>query len=409
VDFVLEGADACVQLADHRVGADDGLTAAGFEFAAQEDDLLGQQSLDVAGKVHGVQGCLGKEPIDECVLFHTVRLRRPGVERSDTWPLRENPSSLRSSPDVTLGKRDSGYTRAIERTEMSKITVDARACIQCGACVRVCAIASVFEIRDGASVAVRPERCWGCGQCVSVCPVDAIDHDAFPLEKCPLVDNGRRPTAEQLAILMQTRRSTRTFAERPVPRDIVRDLVSASRWAPSAQNSQDVDWVAIDDRARIAEMSKATVDEIRRFSRLMRHPVLRGVLRLFLGRELTKSAGSNPRAGEELLDRWTEGLDPIFYNAPVVLVGHTRSRRAFARDDAIYAAYNLMLAAERQGLSTCQIGIFQMTAEHSGKVRRMLGLSEGRTAQVTLVLGYPLHPFRRLVPRRLPELVWNPR
>ncbi len=292
---------------------------------------------------------------------------------------------------------------------MSKITVDARACIQCGACVRVCAIADVFEIRDGASVAVRPEKCWGCGQCVSVCPVDAIDHDAFPLEKCPLVDNGRQPTGEQLAILMRARRSARTFAERPVPRDIVRDLASVSRWGPSAQNSQDVDWIAIDDRARITEMSKATLDEIRRFSHLMRHPLLRGILRLFLGRELTKSAGSNPRAGEELLDRWAKGLDPVFYNAPVVLVGHTRSRRAFARDDAIYAAYNLMLAAERQGLSTCQIGIFQMTAEHSNKVRRMLGLSEGRTAQVTLVLGYPLHPFRRLVPRRMPELVWNPR
>ncbi|MCX6099574.1 MAG: nitroreductase family protein, partial [Candidatus Bipolaricaulota bacterium] len=310
---------------------------------------------------------------------------------------------------VTRGNRDSGYAWPIERIRMSKITVDARACIQCGACVRVCAIADVFEIRDGASVAARPEKCWGCGQCVSVCPVDAIDHDAFPLEKCPLVDNGRQPTGEQLAILMRARRSARTFAERPVPRDIVRDLASVSRWGPSAQNSQDVDWVAIDDRARITEMSKATLDEIRRFSHLMRHPVLRWVLRLFLGRELTKSAGRNPRAGEELLDRWAKGLDPVFYNAPVVLVGHTRSRRAFARDDAIYAAYNLMLAAERQGLSTCQIGIFQMTAEHSNKVRRMLGLSEGRTAQVTLVLGYPLHPFRRLVPRRMPELVWNPR
>jgi len=227
--------------------------------------------------------------------------------------------------------------------------------------------------------------------------------------QCPLIDNGRQPTGEQLAILMRARRSARTFAERPVPRDIVRDLASVSRWGPSAQNSQDVDWIAIDDRARITEMSKATLDEIRRFSHLMRHPVLRGVLRLFLGRELTKSAGRNPRVGEELLDRWAKGLDPVFYNAPVVLVGHTRSRRAFARDDAIYAAYNLMLAAERQGLSTCQIGIFQMTAEHSNKVRRMLGLSEGRTAQVTLVLGYPLHPFRRLVPRRMPELVWNPR
>ncbi len=291
---------------------------------------------------------------------------------------------------------------------MSQIRVDAKACLQCGACVQVCAIARVFEIRDGSSVAVRPEACWGCGQCVSVCPVDAIDHDEFPFEKCPLINRGREPTAEQLTALLRARRSTRTFAERPVARDAVRDLVSISRWGPSAGNSQDVDWAAIDDRARITELSKATIDQIRLFSRLATNPIVRPFIRLLLGREMVKNAARSQRLGDDMLERWAQGRDPLFHNAPVVLVGHTRGRRPFARDDAVYAAYNLMLAAERQGLATCQIGIFQMALERSRKVRRMLGLSEGRNAQIVLVLGYPQHPFRRLVPRRTPELIWNP-
>ena len=291
---------------------------------------------------------------------------------------------------------------------MSQIRVDATACLRCGACVQVCATARVFEIRDDTSVAVRPEACWGCGQCVSVCPVDAIDHDEFPLEKCPLIDRGREPTAEQLTVLLRARRSTRTFAERPVAREVVRDLVSSSRWGPSAGNSQDVDWAAIDDRARITELSKATIDQIRRFGRLGKNPITRLVLRLFFGREMVKNAARSVRLGDDMLDRWSQGRDPLFHNAPVVLVGHTRGRRPFARDDAIYAAYNLMLMAERQGLATCQIGFFQIVLERSRKVRRMLGLPEGRNAQVVLVLGYPQHPFRRLVPRRTPELTWNP-
>jgi nitroreductase/NAD-dependent dihydropyrimidine dehydrogenase PreA subunit len=291
---------------------------------------------------------------------------------------------------------------------MSQITVDARACIRCGACVRVCAMAHVFEIGDGASTAVRPDACWGCGQCVSACPVDAIDHDGFPLERCPLIDRGRELTPNQLVLLLRSRRSCRTFAERPVPRDVVRELVNVSRWGPSAENSQDVDWIAIDDRARITELSKAAIDQIRLFARLGKNPITRLVVRLLFGREMAKNAARTAQFGDDLLDRWSEGTDPLFYNAPVVLIGHARSRRPFAGDDAIYAAYNLMLGAERLGLSTCQIGIFQMVIEKSGKVRRMLGLPENRDAQVILVLGYPLHPFRRLVPRRTPELVWNP-
>ncbi len=292
---------------------------------------------------------------------------------------------------------------------MSAIRVDAKACIRCEACVHVCTTAHVFEVHGEVSSAVRPEACWGCGQCVSVCPTDAIDHDAFPLEKCSLIDNGRMPTADQLVLLLRARRSARTFADRPVSRDVVRELVNVSRWGPSAQNSQDVDWVAIDDRVRITELSKATIDQIRRFAALGKNPLTRFALRLFLGREMARNAARSSRFGDEMLERWSRGSDPLFHNAPVVLIGHSLSRRPFARDDAIYAAYNLMLAAERQGLSTCQIGIFQVVVERSRKVRRMLGLPEDRESQVILVLGYPQHPFRRVVPRRTPELVWNPR
>jgi nitroreductase/NAD-dependent dihydropyrimidine dehydrogenase PreA subunit len=292
---------------------------------------------------------------------------------------------------------------------MGKIAVDSMACVRCGACVQVCAIANVFDMGDGAAVAVRPELCWGCGQCVAVCPVDAIDHESFPLEKCPLVDDGRRLTAEQLEDLLRARRSVRTFAERPVPRDTVREILGVARWGPSASNGQDVDWVILDDRARIAELSRATLGEVRRLGRLLRLPLFRGIVRVLFGKELAKSASRNRQAGEELLERWAKGLDPVFYNAPVVLVGHTRSRRPFARDDAVYAAYNLMLAADRHELSTCQMGIFQMAFAHSRKIRRMLGLPEGRTAQIAIVLGYPAHVFRRFLPRRMPEILWNPR
>ena len=81
----------------------------------------------------------------------------------------------------------------------------------------------------------------------------------------------------------------------------------------------------------------------------------------------------------------------------------------FGRDNAIYATYNVMLAAQRSDLATCQIGFFQAVAARSGRLCREIGIPEGRVPQVAVALGYPLHTFRRVPPRRTPDLAWNPR
>lgn len=292
---------------------------------------------------------------------------------------------------------------------MSKITVDDKACILCGACANVCAGAHVYELGNRSAVAVRPEACWGCGQCVSVCPVDAIDHDDFPLDKCPPIDERHLPPIDDLLNLFRSRRSNRTFSDRDVSRELVRELVSVGRWAPTASNNQGLDWTAIDDRTRIAELSEATVRTLLRVARMARNPLVRLILRLVLGRENAQAARRGLAGAQSLADRAQEGVDPIFYRAPVLLIGHTKPSSMFGRDDAIYATYNLMLAAERHGLATCQIGLFQLPLARSRKLRRAASLPEGRVPQVCLVLGYPQYQFRRMVLRRIPDLVWNPR
>ncbi len=54
-----------------------------------------------------------------------------------------------------------------------KPVVDKEKCIGCGTCVSVCP-QNVFEMKDGKSVAARPQDCVGCSSCVENCPVEAI-------------------------------------------------------------------------------------------------------------------------------------------------------------------------------------------------------------------------------------------
>ena len=292
---------------------------------------------------------------------------------------------------------------------MALITIDEKACIRCGECVDVCAIAHVFELTDASSVPVNPDACWNCGQCVAGCPTDAIDHDAFPLEDCPIIERGELPSRDALIAEFRMRRSQRAFQDTPIDRDVVRDIVSLGRWAPTASNSQSVDWLAFDDPARIGELSRCAVDDMSRFVRLAHNPLMRFILPLIIGRSATRQIRHASGLVKRLQTARNSGEDPIFYHAPVVLIGHCPSKNRFGRDDSVYAAYNMMLTAESFGLGTCQIGFFQIMAEKSGRLLKRVGLPKGRSPQIAIAIGYPRHAFRRGLPRRSPNLTWNSR
>jgi nitroreductase len=203
------------------------------------------------------------------------------------------------------------------------------------------------------------------------------------------------------------RRSLRIFRDRPVPRQVVQELVDAARWVPSAGNEQPVDWLAFDDPARIPALSAQVVAALARTARLLRSPLLRPFLWLALGAEKVKAGLESAEGMEHLAQKHAQGEDPIFRRAPVVLIAHVPAGDYFGRDNAVYAAYNLMLAAQRMGLGTCQIGYFNVALERGRQLRRALGLPEGRQPEVALVLGYPQYRFRRVLPRRQPNLVWD--
>jgi nitroreductase/NAD-dependent dihydropyrimidine dehydrogenase PreA subunit len=269
---------------------------------------------------------------------------------------------------------------------MAVIEVDPAVCTSCGACIVLCSSAAVYAEVEGRVQAVAPQQCWDCGHCVAACPVDAIRHSDFALDDCPLVDRAILPAIEGLVMAFRSRRSARVFLDRPVPRTLVRRLVDIARWAPTAGNRQPVDWLAFDDSRQIAALSAGTVAALN-----------------------TPQNGAKVDPDYERLAQSQEaGEDPIFFRAPVLLVAMVPDEAAaFGRDDAAYAAYNLMLAAEGAGLGTCLIGYFIGALARDQGLRTLLGLPAGHRAEVALVLGYPRYRFRRAVPRRLMRILWN--
>lgn len=77
--------------------------------------------------------------------------------------------------------------------------------------------------------------------------------------------SGREGTGvaeRSLAALMRTRRAVRRFEDRPVPDDLVREILEAGRWAPSPANLQPTRFVWVKDAA-----TKTALQELARESK----------------------------------------------------------------------------------------------------------------------------------------------
>lgn len=61
------------------------------------------------------------------------------------------------------------------RLSQKKMTIDANACVNCGACAKVCPTATISK-PDGGKYQIQPAECLVCRKCVEVCRFNAIQY-----------------------------------------------------------------------------------------------------------------------------------------------------------------------------------------------------------------------------------------
>jgi nitroreductase len=139
---------------------------------------------------------------------------------------------------------------------------------------------------------------------------------------------------------IKTRRSVRRFKKERVPPNLLKEVLEAARWAPSARNSQPWRFIII-------------VDE-----------------------DLKKRVANATTAGKFLAE------------APlgIAVAVNTRATRHPAEDGAA-ATMNILLAAHALGLGACWIGSYGSSYEE--EVKRILGVPEGWALLSIIALGYP--------------------
>jgi ferredoxin len=116
---------------------------------------------------------------------------------------------------------------------MTNIIVDQERCTRCGICVKVCLPGIIDAVDENHLPQVQETnapRCMNCGHCEAFCPSQALLLDFSPDEKVPLLAGAGTISPEDITVYLKKRRSVRHFTEKPVPKEIVLEILDIARY-----------------------------------------------------------------------------------------------------------------------------------------------------------------------------------
>jgi nitroreductase len=192
---------------------------------------------------------------------------------------------------------------------------------------------------------------------------------------------------------MRTLNSVRAFRPDPVPRAVVRQVIEAATWAPSARNAQPWFFVAVDDpqaKAAIAQhylqawrAAQAYTESAGADRDIETRPEYAGMMRAV--DDLATHLADVPVLVLVGLD--TAQLGPIADSAGNILAPLSAYASIFP------AVQNLMLAARSHGLGST------LTTLHTffeNEIRALLGIPSTVHLAALIPMGYPQRAFRAL-------------
>lgn len=160
------------------------------------------------------------------------------------------------------------------------------------------------------------------------------------------------------------RRSVRNYADKEVPDEIIKEIIRAGTYAPTAVNKQPWRFVVVknrqlieqyDDRARKAFLAAYKDTENPDLARYVQYL-------------------SNPKTR-------------LFYRAPVLILVFA-SPDVINDHDCALAAENMMLGAQSLGIGSCWIGLAGGLG-YDAEFLKEVGVPEGHKLIAPLIFGYP--------------------
>jgi nitroreductase/NAD-dependent dihydropyrimidine dehydrogenase PreA subunit len=315
-----------------------------------------------------------------------------------------------------------------QTVQMGVMTVDVEKCTRprgskCQLCLENCPF-KAWEIPGDNQVPLVKEEyeCFSCYNCMAACPRDAVSivesyhvqegpfaTDPHPLPaKLPIPPQDAEGNPDEWNPIEEAvfhRRSVRNYKDKSVPEPIIRRVLEAGRFAPSAGNCQPWKFIVVTDRAFIREMDEAICGAMNMTFKAYTDDEL--VKNLAAGYEARPNPGSyDPRVIQGGIGAIARRYMPTFLGAPAVILiaGDERAIGGAAINVGI-CGQNMNLVANSLGIKACWVG-FSGVVNMLPAFREKLGLRPPWTIVSSLVLGYPRFKQEGVVPREFRPIAW---
>jgi len=270
------------------------------------------------------------------------------------------------------------------------IVIDEKKCKRDGICVAECPV-HIIKMKDDKSLPVPVEgamaQCIKCGHCVAVCPYGALKHNALESAAFLPVNKKLTLTLEQAEQFLRARRSIRAYQAKAVEHEKLAKLIDIARYAPTAKNTQLVNWIVVDSPQKVKKLTGMAMEQFRKMAQ-DKHPI------------------AQKYNFESVVSGWDKGIDGICRGAPALIIAHSLKEYGLASVDCASALAYLELVAPVLGLGTCWAGFFMIAAAMCKPLEQALGLPQGHAIQGTLMAGYPKYQYYSLPPRDEPKIAW---
>lgn len=266
-----------------------------------------------------------------------------------------------------------------------------------------------------------PYECFSCYNCMVACPQDAIsivevyhvDDGFWATEPCvpakrPLQPRDADGNPDKWNVIEQAvfyRRSVRNFKDRPVPESIIRRVLEAGRFAPTAGNCQPWKFIVVTDKALLKAIDEAIVGMLGMIYKMYMDD--EQVKNLALSYEANPDPGGwDPRVVMGGFGSVLRGDLPPLLHAPVLIIILGDQRAISGPDINIgICGQNMNLVANSLGVRACWVGFVQVLNLVPSFVEKF-GISPPWTIKTSLVLGYPRFKQDGIVHREFRPVMW---
>ena len=181
--------------------------------------------------------------------------------------------------------------------------------------------------------------------------------------------------------VLRSRRSVRSYADRPVSDQDLQELIDLAILAPTGMNAQPWVFTVVTNRETLARLDAVVVEMLR------------------------TSEQARPFREGRMAEMINDPAYTTLYGAPALIAISGPAKNPIAPIDCQLAAENLFLAAHARGLGTCYMGFLLMLGADV-RVRSALGLPEDHVLMAAAIVGHPDARPDGPPQRRAPRVDW---